>query len=111
MPVKTIIVNRLFESFAELERAILSAKETLTNKQNAPVAVLERIESYEGILNKQRSLAMALCRFASAGNWDEVSRHVKLINGLSAMIRDDAREVLAGAQVEMSAEQRELSLS
>ena len=93
-----IVITRLFESFNELERAICSARKTLEQKSEPPKDLLKRISSYEEILDKQRSLATALCGHSSLGNWDEVSRHVKLINGLSAMIRDDAREILAGGK-------------
>jgi hypothetical protein len=89
------IVERLFTSFNELEQAIHSAKATLAKRGAVPREILERIESYDGILVKQRRLASELCRHIDAGNWDEVGRHVSLINGLSAMIRDDARAILS----------------
>ena len=47
------------------------------------------------ILAKQRSLAVALCEAIAQKDWDEVTRHVTLINGLSAMIRDDAKAILS----------------
>ena len=56
--------------------------------------VVRRLESYDTILAKLRSLAVALCESIAAKDWDEVNRHVTLINGLSAMIRDDARAIL-----------------
>ncbi|OVE79638.1 hypothetical protein BVY02_02645 [bacterium J17] len=108
--MKKVIIKRLFESFSELEKAIESARETLEKKENPPVELLERISSYEGILAKQRSLATALCGHASLGNWDEVARHVKIINGLSSMIRDDAREIISGATPRYDSEQREAML-
>jgi len=37
---------------------------------------------------------MALCEAIELKNWDEVTRNVTLINGLSAMIRDDAKAIL-----------------
>lgn len=89
------IVQRLFTSFVELEQAIHSAKDTLEKKGNVPTTVIQRLNSYDGILAKQRLLASELCEFINKGNWDEVSRHVNLINGLSAMIRDDARAILS----------------
>jgi hypothetical protein len=89
------IVNRLFASFSELEQAIQSARKTLSERPSVPAEVLRRIESYDEILAKQRTLANSLCSHIDDGNWDEVSRHVGLINGLSAMIRDDARAILA----------------
>lgn len=102
-----IIIGRLFESFTELERAIKTAKMALCNKDNPPRELMERIRSYEGILEKQRSLANALCSHVSDSNWDEVDRHVKIINALSSMIRDDAREVVSGMRPMFSPEERE----
>lgn len=89
------IINRLFQSFQDLEKAIVGARKTLEEKDGVPPEVVERLNSYDGILEKQRGLAKGLCDHIRAGNWDEVSRHVGLINGLSAMIRDDARAILS----------------
>ncbi|MCB9030609.1 MAG: hypothetical protein H6619_06115 [Deltaproteobacteria bacterium] len=89
------IIDRLFSSFSDLERAIGSAKETLEQKEYVPEQIIERVASYDNILAKQRRLAKELCTHINSGNWDEVSRHVNLINGLSAMIRDDARAILS----------------
>jgi hypothetical protein len=91
----TNIIERLFNSFADLERAILSAKTSLAKKGNLPANVSARIQSYDSILAKQRALAVSLSEHMNQGNWDEVGRHVGLINGLSAMIRDDARGILS----------------
>lgn len=88
------IVDRLFASFTDLEQAIESAKSTLSSKAAVPQEVITRLKSYDEILCKQRGLASKLCEHIKNGNWDEVSRHVGLINGLSAMIRDDARAIL-----------------
>jgi len=109
--VTQTIIKRLFDSFGELERAIASAKITLKRQQQPPKAVLDRIGVYEDILQKQRKLATELCGYVSVGNWAEVSRHVQLINGLSAMIRDDAREILAGVQYMPTAAPSEAMLS
>lgn len=89
------IIERLFSSFTELETAINSAKATLAKKESVPEEIIERLNSYDGILAKQRGLAETLCSHIEEGNWDEVNRHVSLINGLSAMIRDDARAILS----------------
>ena len=88
------IIERLFASFGELEKAIDSAKVTLAKKESIPAEIVERLHSYDGILVKQRALAVTLCEHINKGNWDEVTRHVGLINGLSALIRDDARAIL-----------------
>jgi len=91
----TNIIDRLFSSFAELETAIDGAKATLAKKKSVPDEIIRRLSSYDGILAKQRALAGSLCQHINKGEWDEVSRHVGLINGLSAMIRDDARAILS----------------
>ncbi len=106
-----LIISRLFESFSELDRAIRTAKTALSRKKNPPKELLDRIDSYEQILNKQRALAGELCRYVTEGNWNEVARHVTLINSLSSMIRDDAREVVAGIQPVFSPEEREAIFS
>jgi len=93
------IIDRLFASFEDLDRAINSAKSTLATKESIPAEIIERLHSYDGILSKQRKLATELCDFINVGNWDEVTRHVSLINGLSAMIRDDARAILTALAV------------
>lgn len=106
-----IIITRLFQSFGELEKAIGSARQSLEAKEKAPRELIERIESYEKILTKQRLLAERLCGHVNAGEWGEVERHVKIINGLSQMIRDDAREMVAGLRQPLSLEEREMMLS
>ena len=89
------IIDRLFTSFEDLETAIHSARGALEKKGVAPKEVVERLNSYDGILIKQRRLADDLRHHMDLGNWNEVSRHVQLINALSAMIRDDARAILS----------------
>lgn len=89
------IIERLFASFSDLEESINGAKKTLEAKGDIPPHVVERLSSYDSILSKQRRLALELAKHMSNGDWDEVSRHVGLINGLSSMIRDDARAILS----------------
>lgn len=105
-----VIIKRLFQSLAELERAIETARQTVLQKEKIPAGLLDRIVMYETILEKQRSLATSLCGHATLGNWDEVNRHVKLINGLSMMIRDDAREVMGSAERNIVREQASIVL-
>jgi hypothetical protein len=89
------MVDRLFLSFSELEQAINGAKATLSAKGTIPDDIMKRLSSYDEILAKQKSLAGDLCDSMQKENWDEVNRLVSLINGLSAMIRDDARAILS----------------
>lgn len=101
------IINRLFSSFTELEQAIAGARETLAEKETVPDDVIKRLSSYDGILAKQRELAARLCDSINSGDWDEVSRQVGLINGLSAMIRDDARAILSSLALNSDFEEDE----
>jgi hypothetical protein len=93
--MQTHIVEKLLSSFTDLEKAITGAKKTLAAKDNVPEEILVRLNSYDGILAKQRQLTKDLCFFMNTGNWEEVNRYVSLINGLSSMIRDDARSILS----------------
>jgi len=105
------IIERLFASFTELEGAITKARQTFQSRQTVPASVLKRLESYDTILAKQRALAVSLCEAISRKNWDEVNRNVGLINGLSAMIRDDAKAILAAVAHTDEHEQVELDES
>lgn len=97
------IIERLFASFTELESAINKARYTLKTREVVPDGVVRRLESYDSILAKQRSLAVALCESIAQKDWDEVNRQVTLINGLSAMIRDDAKAILEALSTESAA--------
>lgn len=88
------IVEKLMNSFDELDRCITVTHEVLRDKPGITPDVLSRVEQYNLIVSKQRALAEELEACIVSENWDEVSRLVKLINGLSAMIRDDAQAIL-----------------
>jgi hypothetical protein len=92
--VKPIVIKKLLQSINELETAINKAKISFANRPDGN-KVIERIKHYEDMLNKQKALTISLCGHAVNGNWTEVNRNIKLINGLSLMIRDDARELLS----------------
>jgi hypothetical protein len=94
----------LFASFTELEGAINKARNTFKARASIPDSVVKRLESYDTILAKQRSLAVSLCESIARKNWDEVNRNVGLINGLSAMIRDDAKAILSAVSTPVELE-------
>ncbi len=91
------LVEKLLKSFDDLDRCITVTKQVLAAKSTVPDDVLARVNQYSDIVIKQRELATALRMHLSEENWSEVTRHVRLINGLSSMIRDDAQQILAGA--------------
>ncbi len=96
MAISNSLVDKLLESFDELDACILHTRTVLSNKRGVPASVLSRVEQYSEIVVKQRTLAEDLKIHLSNQNWLEVSRHVKLINALSGMIRDDAQAILSG---------------
>jgi hypothetical protein len=97
------LVNKLLESFDELDRCIAHTRDILVQKRGVPVDILQRVEQYSDIVAKQRNLAAGLKGHLLEQNWEEVSRHVRLINGLSSMIRDDAQAILSGSSSEANA--------
>jgi len=111
LTVNKLVIQKLLESFTELETAIRSARLALTKRNDPPKELLERVENYERILSKQRFLATDMWKHVSLSNWGEVGRHVKLINALSSMIRDDAREVVIGLRPRLTIEEKEMMLS
>lgn len=104
-----LLVNKLLESFDDLDRCISRTREKLCEKQDVSADIMSRVDQYSDIVSKQRDLAIGLKKHLSDQNWDEVTRHVRLINGLSAMIRDDAKAILSQA-VGQSAEVEEKTL-
>ena len=98
----TDIINKLNQSLDELERSIGIAKKSLFASQPVPLDVVRRIQSYEDIISKQRLLSSRLVNLIHNNQWDEVTRHVKLINGFSAMIHEDASSLLKNMSLKAS---------
>lgn len=84
-------IQALRTSLVELERTISYAGEALEKVEPQPEHLIERIESYRGIIKKQKEYALDLEGHLEAGRYQEVARHAKLINGLTMMIYEDAR--------------------
>jgi len=99
------IVDRLFCALDEFERAVDRTRGALAKSGLHANPILERFSFYDDILQKQRCLATNLRAHFERREWDEVIRNVRLITGLSAMVRDDAQALLAGWL--MSNKQRE----
>lgn len=89
------VLRKLLQSFTELESAITNARKSIEKCSTPQAEILTRITSYEDILLKQKIYVGELCQQMHLKNWSEVSRVIRIINGLSTMIRDDARELLA----------------
>lgn len=92
------LVNKLVESFDQLDRCIHATRSILETRPNVPGDVINRLQQYSDIVQKQRETAVDLQGLIAQENWEEVARRVKIINGLSAMIRDDAQEIIQGTE-------------
>ena len=95
--MSSALVEKLVKSFDELERCIKLTLEVFEQKDGVPEDVVSRVKQYTAIVVKQRELAVELEFHINAQNWREVARLVKVINGLSGMIRDDAQSILSYA--------------
>ena len=98
------LYEQLMQSFNELDDCINRTKQSLSNRIGVPREVLQRVDTYGEILLKQKALALGLKSQIEVKNWDEAARHIKIINALSGMIKEDAQAVLLGTgRVEDSA--------
>jgi len=91
------LVDKLLSSFGDLERSISITKKSLSEKEGVPSDVLNRLDQYLDMVIKQKTIADELREQIAAGSWEQVARNVKIINGISAMIREDAQQILANA--------------
>lgn len=89
-----VLIGKLLDSFCELEKCIVYTKDVLSQKDGVSDDILTRVSQYSEIVNKQRLLTEELRSHMTNQNWDEVTRHIKIINGLSSMIKDDAQSIL-----------------
>lgn len=92
------LVEKLLESFDQLDRCIAVTRGILSSRPGVPQDVLDRVGQYTDIVRKQRETAEDLHALIAQQNWEEVGRRVKIINSLSAMIRDDAQAILETAE-------------
>lgn len=89
------ITERLVLSIQGLQSSIEDVSSNLNSKGQLSPHLQERLFSYRKICAMQlrftEEIAVGLCE----GNYSEVVRLTNLINGLSAMILDDVRQIIA----------------
>lgn len=93
--MQALVLERLLESLGELEDSIQAAQRALLDRANAEPELEQRLRQYEAMLLQQRRLALDLNELIEKGSWESVARSVRIINGISTMLRDDARQVVA----------------
>jgi hypothetical protein len=80
------------KSIDDLEDAISTAKKAV------PSDYVVRLSEYDKVIATQRGFIVELVDALNQEEYDAVPRLVSLINGLSVMIRDDARAILRETQ-------------
>lgn len=89
-------VEQLFVSIEALRAAVVKARENLSLVAEDMVdkeSILNHFRDYEEILNKQENFAHELIAELKKNNLEGVHRYCRLINGMSVMIRDDAKDI------------------
>lgn len=98
-PTGHVLIDRLYQSIEGLERAVeaagISLEEKAKNGAQDIHPILYRLDEYRSIISKQKQKVQELCIALQNQDFHEVTRLVTVINGISQMIRDDAREILA----------------
>lgn len=89
------ILNRLAQAVFALEDAILAAKKTILSKSYYPEEAIDRLDHYMNIVEQQKMLFPVITKNIESGKHDELLLQVQKVNGLSQLIRDDAKELLA----------------
>ncbi len=88
------VITRLRESLDNLEKSVFSAKIAVSNQDVVSAEVIKRISNYEDVISKQRTLVDRLNSVMECGKTDEAMHLIKVINGLSSMIYDDANDLI-----------------
>jgi len=87
-------ILRVFNSFNALDDALQKAKDIVQAEEMSHPALMLRIEKYEEILNKQREVAESLRQHMKSKNWAAVRKEMKVMSGLSILMREDALDLI-----------------
>lgn len=105
------VITKLFQSFDDLEQAISLARDAIIKQNPVPFELLRRVATYQKTLEHQRRLGHSLGDLIAEANWEEVSRHVRMINGMSDLIHADARQLVAKILDTSSADEHDKQLA
>jgi len=91
---KSEVLRRLSQAITQLEEAVWAAKETIESKPEYPIEAIERLDHYLNIVAQQRYSLLTISDLIDQGDFESLTQEVSKVNGLSAMIREDAKELL-----------------
>lgn len=89
------VIQTLHYSLSQLEQAIEETKRTVSRLSTPKTDVLARLDCYQEVLAKQRSLVKGIEQSITTKNWQQVSRLVELIKGSSLLIQVDTQAMIA----------------
>ena len=99
------VLEELFASLQNLENIIGETKRALSGSNSPRADLVQRLNCYEEVLLKQKTLAGALKQHIVNQDWDQVRRHVELIRGSSVLIQLDSECIITALQSGKKAEQ------
>ena len=88
------VIKKLRGSLDNLEKSVVMAKTAFCKQEVVSTDVLRRIVSYEEAIAKQKGLADKLIVMLERGKSQEAVQLIKVINGFSAMIFEDANDLI-----------------
>jgi hypothetical protein len=97
------VLDKLKESIDSLDQSVSSALLALEKKQADPKKI-SRVHEYKTLIVTQKQYVTELETKILANDLSELDRLVSIINGISALIRDDAKclaEEISGIKPEL----------
>ncbi|MDR2338186.1 MAG: hypothetical protein LBE20_06025 [Deltaproteobacteria bacterium] len=88
------VIKKLNDSLDNLENSVQTAKGVICKQEVVPADILRRILNYEEVISKQRGLVNKLIIMLERGKSEEAIHLIKIINGLSSMIFEDANDLI-----------------
>lgn len=88
------IIEKLNQSVDSLEYSIHTAAKSIVSKYGEDHTASKRLQQYSSAINSQRSYIENLNQAVQNNNLDETYRLIQIINGISTLIKDDARALV-----------------
>ena len=91
-------MSKLEQSIQHLEISVTAAREKIAQKYGVKHPTVVRLDGYFPSILGQKKYVQELSKALENQNEDEVSRLVSIINSISLMIKEDARDIFLEMQ-------------
>lgn len=88
------LISQLAQSIKSLELTIDAARECIAEKHGESHPIVIRLDNHFLSIARQKKYIQQLKQAIMRGNINEMYRIANIINSISAMIQDDAREIV-----------------